>query len=155
MTASASFRSRIEDVAYNAISAERGSQHMLALGQYRFSIETATYQKFSREFSFLWPTQQRFGEWAAPQFVGRGEYKRTLNGIIYPEFKGGFGQIEAMAKEASLGTPLQLVSGTGDVLGLWCITSIKEDTSHFSRNGQPRKIEFSLGLMFYGERHAL
>ncbi|MEI5579624.1 phage tail protein, partial [Streptomyces brasiliscabiei] len=71
---------------------------------------------------------------AAPQFVGRGEFKRSLNGVIYPEYKGGLRQVDAMAAQAGLGQPLQLVSGIGEVLGFWCITSIRENATVFHRN---------------------
>ena len=150
-----SLKSQLENIAFNAMSSGRDSQHMLALGSYRFSLDTATYQEFRREISFLWPTQQTFGGWAKPQFVGVGEYRRSLSGTIYPEFRGGFGQVEAMLKEAGQGKPLQLVTGTGDVLGFWNITKIQEDSRYFERNGQPKKLEFSLELLFYGDRYAV
>ncbi|WP_281948077.1 phage tail protein [Vibrio parahaemolyticus] len=141
------------DLANQTLPTERAASYMLALGQYRFSVDTAAYQAFTRELSFLWPTQQRFGSMAAPQFVGRGEFKRSLNGVIYPEYKGGLRQVDAMAAQAGLGQPLQLVSGIGEVLGFWCITSIRENATVFHRNGQARKLDFSLELLYYGDRY--
>jgi len=139
----------IEDFVRQVLPTERSSSYMLALGDYRFSVDTAAYQSFTRDLTFLWPTQQRFGGHATPQFVGKGEFKRSLKGDIYPEYKGGLKQIDAMAAEASQGRPLQLISGTGEVMGYWCITSIHEEATVFHHNGQPRKISFSLALSFY------
>lgn len=132
---------------------ERAASHMLALGGYRFSVDTAAYQAFSREFSFLWPTQQRVSNSAVAQFTGLGAFKRSLNGVIYPEYKGGLKQVDAMVAEAGRGQPLQLTSGTGDVMGFWCITSIRENATVFHRNGQARKLAFSLELLYYGDQY--
>jgi len=143
----------MQDLAQQVLPTERSASYMLALGNYRFSVDTAAYQSFTRDLSFLWPTQQRFGGHAAPQFVGKGEFKRSLKGVIYPEYKGGLKQVDAMAVEASQGKPLQLVSGTGDILGYWCITTIHEEKKVFHRNGLPRKLDFSLELLFYGETY--
>ncbi len=140
-------------LAAQAASSELGASYMLALGAYRFSIDTAAYQSLSREMAYLWPTQQRVGGTPSPQFVGRGEFKRSLNGVIYSDYKGGFKQVDAMAAQAGLGQPLLLVAGTGEVLGYWCITNITETATAFYRNGQPRKLEFSLALLFYGDRY--
>lgn len=123
---------------------------MMALGNYRFSVETAAYQQLSRDMSFLWPTQQRFGQRPIAQYVGLGPLKRTLNGVIYPEYKGGINQIDAMIDEAQQGRPLLLTGSNGFALGFWCITSLSEKATVFHRNGLPRKLTFSMSLLFYG-----
>ncbi len=129
-----------------------GVSFMLVLGVYRFSVTTAAYQKFTNNLTYLWPTQQRFGGEAKPQFTGIGERKRTLSGTIYPDYNGGLYQIDLMAAQAGLGIPLILVSGLGQVMGYWCITSISETASVFHKNGKAKKIEFDLELLYYGDR---
>ena len=79
------------------------SQHMLALGQYRFSLQSAAYQSLSRQYQFRWASQAAMGVAPVMQFLGAGETKQTLQGEIYPFYRGGFGQLEAMAQEAGLG----------------------------------------------------
>ncbi|MGI0120276.1 phage tail protein [Zooshikella sp. RANM57] len=153
----ASYQEHVESFAKNfaqqMVPTERSASYMLALGNYRFSVDTAAYQSFTRELSYKWPTQQLAGGHTLPQFVGFGEFKRSLAGVIYPEYKGGLKQIDAMAAEAGKGVPLQLVSGLGDVLGFWCITGIRESAVVFLKNGVPRKLNFSIDLIFYGDRY--
>ena len=44
---------------------------MLGLGEFRFEIATAAYQKFSLNQSWRWPEQARIHRDPALQFVGR------------------------------------------------------------------------------------
>jgi len=124
---------------------------MLALGDYRFSVETAAFQGLSRSTEYRWQQQDRFDHRPALQYTGPGADKITLKGVIYPHFKGGLGQVEAMRASAEGGEPLMLVDGLGYTHGLWCILSIKEDQSAFFFAGTPRKVEFTVELQRYGE----
>lgn len=132
-----------------------GASQMLALGDYRFSVDTAAYQSASLDHSFLWPVQQHLGATATPQFVGFGEIKRRLSGTIYTDHRGGLAQLPAMIAQAGLGEPLPLVSGTGEVFGYWCILSVKETASIFYADGRPRRIDFEMELSFYGDHYDL
>ena len=82
---------------------------MLGLGEFRFEIATLAYQKFSLNQSWRWQEQARINRDPALQFVGRNVGEIELDGVIYPSFKGGLGQIEAMRSLADAGKPLQLV----------------------------------------------
>jgi hypothetical protein len=124
---------------------------MLALGEFRFEIETAAYQKLSLNQSWRWPEQARINRDPALQFVGRGTDEISLDGVIYPGFKGGLEQVEAMRDLADKGKPQPLVDGLGRVWGPWVITDISDTRSVLADNGQPRKIDFSLKLKAYGE----
>jgi uncharacterized protein len=42
--------------------------------------------------------------------------------------------------------------GSGDVLGYWCITAIKEGQTQFDPVGKPRRVEFTVSLRRYGDR---
>lgn len=94
---------------------------MLALGDYRFSLDTSAYQQFERQATYNWPEQARLGNAPALQFTGRGGETIHLSGIIYPFFKGGLSQVQSMRAMAGKGKALQLVSGVGDNLGRWVI----------------------------------
>jgi phage protein U len=85
------------------------------------------------------------------QFVGPGTDTITLEGTIYPHFKGGVSQVDSMRSQASTGEPLMLISGNGKAFGRWCITSISDTQTTFIKNGAPRKVTFSLTLKKYGE----
>lgn len=124
---------------------------MLALGDFRFSINTAAYQELTRSQSWRWPTVDRIGARPASQFVGPGEDSVNLSGKIYPHFKGGLGQIVAMRAQADRGVPLMLVDGRGLVWGKFVITELRETQGTFFSNGAPRCQDFDLTLQAYGE----
>lgn len=124
---------------------------MMALGDYRFSIDTAAYQELKRSQAFRWQAQERLQRSPAMQFIGAGDESIELGGVIYPHFKGGLKQLDAMRTEASKGQPLLLVDGLGFVWGQWVIIQIDEGQSFFQANGQPLKQTFQLRLVNYGE----
>ncbi len=124
---------------------------MIALGAYRFSVETAAYGQLRRTTEYRWPAQERLGRRPALQFVGPGAETIELEGVIYPSYKGGLRQVDKMRAEAGTGRPLMLVGGDGLVLGSWCVERIEETGSVFTSDGAPQKIEFRLSLARYGE----
>ena len=124
---------------------------MLGLGEFRFEVSTLAYQKFSLNQSWRWQEQARINRDPALQFVGRNVDEIELDGVIYPSFKGGLGQIEAMRSLADAGKPLQLVDGLGRIWGAWVITEIGDTRTVFADDGQPRKLEFRIKLKAYGE----
>ena len=125
--------------------------NMLALGPYRFSIDTAAYQELARATAYRWASQPRLGRRPARQFVGVGEDTISLDGAIYPHYRGGLGQIDALRAEAAKGEALQLVTGRGDVLGLWVVERVEETQRLFLSDGRPRQVTFRIELAHYGE----
>lgn len=119
---------------------------MMQLGSFQFSIMTAVYQELIRKNEYKWPSQHRFGQRPSRQFVGVGDETMQLPGVIYPEYRGGFQQIEAMRNIAARGQPLLLVDGLGKLWGRWVIESIDEKQTLFAAFGAPRKQEFTLSL---------
>ena len=124
---------------------------MMALGEFRFALDTAAYDQLRRSDSYRWQGQDRLGRRPAQQFTGHGPSTVELEGTIYPAFRGGLGQITAMREAADAGTPLEMVDGTGRVWGLWCILDLRETQAVFLADGVPRKLEFSIKLVAYGE----
>ncbi|MDQ7091746.1 MAG: phage tail protein [Methylococcales bacterium] len=123
----------------------------MILGSYIFSLHTAAYETLQRTTSYRWKAQERIGQRPAQQFLGIGSDEITLNGTILPDFAGGHSQIVRMKSSAEEGKPLMLVSGTGAILGKWCIVKIAETNSILLSNGVGRKIEFTMNLIRYGE----
>ena len=126
------------------------TETMMALGDFRFSMDTAAYNKLTRTHSYNWPSQSRAGRKPAAQFTGPGEEAISMAGIVYPHFRGGLGQVEAMNMEAAKGEPLQLVDGNGRFWGVYAITKIKEGHEFIDGSGTPYKQTFSLDLKAYG-----
>lgn len=131
-----------------------GQPVMMQLGSFQFGINTAAYQTLTRSTEWRWPSQDRFGKPPVLQHVGPGGDSITLPGVIYPEWRGGFGQVEQMRALAGQGEPLQLIDGTGSSFGRWAIKRIEENQSVFADAGAPRKIEFTLQLLRYFETDA-
>ena len=90
------------------------------------------------------------GREPALQYTGPDTQSITIEGVIYPHFKGGLRQVEMMRLKAGIGAPLMMVDGLGWVWKRWVIMRVEERKSHFLRDGAPRKIEFSLTLQSYG-----
>lgn len=123
---------------------------MMKLGTFRFGMNRANYQTFTRDAAYRWAKLDRLGRKPAMQFLGPDAEEITLEGIIYPHFKGGLRQMELMRAVASTGVPMMLVDGLGFVWDRWAITRVSETKSKFLAAGEPRKIEFSIGLQAYG-----
>lgn len=124
---------------------------MMQLGLFPFSINTAAYQELTRSSNFRWPAQDLFGKTPTRQFTGPGEDSMTLQGVIYPEFRGGHAQLDALRLLAKNGEPMILVTGLGEVLGRWVIEKIDEQQSVFAKFGIPRKQGFTVSLQYFDE----
>lgn len=124
---------------------------MMGLGDYRFSLSTAAYQSLVRTNEYRWASHKRLGSRPARQFLGVGDEQITLEGVIYPFYKGGFGQLEKIRQDASLGEALILIDGEGKVWGDFTIDSLQETQTFFADGGLPQKVEFSLVLSNYGD----
>jgi len=123
---------------------------MMGLGAFRFAIDTAAYQTLTRKDEYRWESQERIGRHPAMQFIGAGHTTFTLEGSIFPHWRAGLGQIDAMRAMAGQGVPLRLVSGYGRIFGLFVIMAIDETQTVFLSNGAPRKQEFAIELKSYG-----
>ena len=123
---------------------------MMALGTFRFGVNRASYQTFTRDAAYRWAKADRLGRDPALQFLGPDAEEITLEGVIYPHFKGGLRQMDLMRAVAELGTPMMLVDGLGFVWQRWAIVTVSETKSVFLADGAPRRIEFSIRLQAYG-----
>ncbi|WP_330926821.1 phage tail protein [Candidatus Sororendozoicomonas aggregata] len=124
---------------------------MLALGAYRFSINTAAHQRLQRTSQYRWQAQQRIGQKAVNQYLGPGNDRITLEGEILPHFKGGLRQVDAMRTEAGKGEAQILSDSAGTVWGKWCILTIEDTWSDLGPDGTPRRITFRLTLQEDGD----
>lgn len=128
--------------------------YMAKLGGFVFGLNTAGFQQLDRRSSHDWAEQKRIGRKPAMQSTGPGADTISLQGVIYPHFRGGLGQVGAMRAMQGSAEPLALIyafESAGQYCGRWCIKEISEGRTVFFSNGAPRKIEFSLELVEYGE----
>lgn len=132
-----------------ALNYSIGAPIMLQLGAFQFGVNTAAYQSLKRSSEWKWPSQDRFGNPPALQYVGPGAESITLPGVIYPEWRGGDGQLDNLRALAEKGEPQKMIDGNGSILGDWVIERIEESQSVFAAGGSPRKQEFTIQLRRY------
>lgn len=122
---------------------------MVILGRYVFGLNTAAFQELNRNTSWRWGSQDVFEALQALQFTGWGEDTITLQGVIFPEYWGGTGQLDALRELGNTGQPQTLIDGRGRVLGQWVITEVQERQSTFAQRGVARRQEFTITLKRY------
>ncbi|WP_145530107.1 phage tail protein [Yersinia alsatica] len=119
---------------------------MLALGMFIFMRQTLPYQNFQRNAEYRWPSNSRVGQRDAFQFLGIGEEKITLGGVLYPELTGGKITMTTLRLMAEEGRAWPLLDGSGTIYGMYVINNVSETDSVFFADGTPRKIDFTLTL---------
>jgi phage tail protein len=127
--------------------------HLLKLGSFKFAVNTAAFRQLKQQWTFNIAAQARIGNTPALQFTGQGEQSLSLSGIVYPGQFGSITAIDDLVKLAAAGKPLQIISGTGAVMGFWYIKNISNTKTIFLPSGIPRKIEFTLSLTYYGKKY--
>lgn len=118
---------------------------LMALGAYRFEAGVGL-DEAERTSKFRWASQEVIGAPPALQYTGPGDDSVEISGTIYPNFRGGLGQVDAMRAQAGMGEPLPLVDGTGRYWGDYVIEEITEGRKVLMPDGAPRKIEFKVSL---------
>lgn len=123
-----------------------GGFNMMRLGGFTFGLSTAAYQELQRQVEYKWASLERFGQMDAKQYTGPGDDSITLNGVVFPEFRGGTGQLDRLRALGASGQPQTLVSGSGKVMGRWIIETVTEGQSIFASGGVPRRQEFTVAV---------
>lgn len=123
---------------------------MIALGSFRFGLSSANYQSFTRTASYRWRKVDRVGIFPAMQYAGPDTQEITIEGVIYPHYKGGLRQMDKMRTQAYIGLPMMMVDGLGYVWQRWVIVRVEEKKTYLMADGAPRKIDFSITLKSYG-----
>ena len=140
----------------------------LRLGNFIFSVNTATYDKLTRVDEWRWVSQERLNNTPAEQFVGWGSTVITIEGRIYPLSRilsadvigpngklvsgqvVGTNQLNALRALANARAPQVLSDGRGRNLGQFVITKLHEDQEYILDSGAPRKQSFILELKSFG-----
>jgi phage protein U len=124
---------------------------MMMLGGFKFSLSTAAFQEVQRSTAWRWAAIERVGKLDALQSTGPGEDRVTLPGTVYPDFRGGTGQVESLRKIMRGGRPVRLISAAGAILGFWVIESVEETASSFKPDGSPRRQDFTVVIKRFAD----
>lgn len=122
---------------------------MMRLGSFKFGVYTAAYQSLDRTTEYKWGEQPLFMNYDDLQYLGPGTDTMTLQGVVFPEYKGGTGQIDQLRSLGATGQPQLLVSGFGKIMGQWVIQQVTEGQTVFAAGGVPRRQEFTVQLRRY------
>jgi phage protein U len=123
---------------------------LLQLGSHQFEVLPLTYQRLWQQADFRWPALERLGREPALQYLGPGEKRITISGLLFPEAIGGWDKFRAFERTAGAGQPMMMVLGTGHVFGRVVITSISEAHAAIGYAGLPRKLSFDIEVARYG-----
>ena len=125
---------------------------LMGLGdRWKFSVPGQSYDRLSRRYEYRWEPQWRIGSRPAQQYLGPSEESLDIRGVLYPHYAGGFNQLNEMRYAAQFGEPYGLSDARGVYYGKWCIRMIRDEHEFFDREGQPKKVEFSIDLVAYGD----
>lgn len=124
----------------------------MRLGGFKFGVYTAAYQSLDRTTEYKWGEQPLFRNYDDLQFLGPGTETIALQGVVFPEYKGGDGQIDVLRWLGEQGRPHLLISGFGKILGSWVVLSVTEGQTIFAAAGAPRRQEFTVTLRRYDNR---
>jgi phage protein U len=122
---------------------------MLQIGPVAFSVDGPSFDKLKSTAKGEWASQKRFARRNARQWTGYGDDDVVVSGTIYTEYFHGVGSLGTL--RALMPYPQMLVSGAGDVFGLWCIEEVGHEQTYQDREGRPAKVSFDVKLGRYGE----
>ncbi|MCF1458078.1 MAG: phage tail protein [Shewanella sp.] len=138
------------------------SDVMLALGEFKFGINSAQYQSLKTAQTWRWAKKDRYGRKPGRQYHGPESMVKTLDIVIYPQDKADLARFHQLRAMADQGKPLRLVAGgarwvdgglvsAGADLGLWVIESLNVDESLFMSDGTALEQKGNLVIAEYGD----
>jgi len=119
---------------------------MMIYGMFVFELKTLPYQQLSHSLNWRHVKNDRINRSAKWQYIGAGETQINLDGVLYPEITGGDVSLTVLATQAYTGRPWPLISGAGQIYGMYVLTGLQATHTEFDRYGKAKKIEFSISF---------
>lgn len=119
---------------------------LFALGTFVFGLRTLPVSTLQRSQEFRHPSVDRVGARPASQFVGVGDGRVTLAGVVPMEITGGTFGLDTIEAIANSGESRTLVTGYGEVLGEFVIVGIEDTRRDMFADGFPRVVEYTLSM---------
>lgn len=120
---------------------------LMSLGMFIFEIPTLAHDELQRTTDWRFAKAPRIGARDAVQFLGPGDEKVNLGGVVYAEIADGRVSLDQLREMAAAGEALPLLDGRGTVFGDFIIQGMNERHSWLMADGTPRKIDFALDLL--------
>ncbi len=125
---------------------------MLALDQFVFGMDTLPFQELQRQTQWKHRGNSRVGARDARQFLGPGDDQVTINGVLVPQITGRADSLQELRAMADQGDAYVLVDATGLVHGAFVIEAVNHSEAGHTRDGEARRIEFTIGLVRVDDR---
>lgn len=131
-------------------------QVMMKWGRIKFYARGVSYDSLKKAQAWNWAELERFGREPTLHFTGKAAPTVVMDGTIKTFFGGvsnpvGIGKIKALVEEAERKVPLPMVTGLGDVLGLFVCTEVSETHQELMDNGAFLTQPFSVTFKKYPE----
>ncbi|KEQ11222.1 hypothetical protein GZ77_26550 [Endozoicomonas montiporae] len=135
---------------------------MMALGDFKFGIDTAQYDSLKESHAWRWAKKNRWGRKPGLQFQGPDSTTKTVPIAVYPQNKKELGYLDSIKAMGDKGEALQLVAGgsqykngqlvnSGSYLGLWVIEALEVTKTEFMADGTPLEMKGTLTISEYGD----
>jgi phage protein U len=119
---------------------------ILALDQFVFGMETLPWQELQRSTQWKHRSNSRIGVRDARQYLGPGDDLVTITGVLIPEITGDRLSLDELRKMADAGEAYVLIDASGVMYGAFVIEALDETQSLIDSQGNPRRIDFRVGL---------
>lgn len=119
---------------------------MMIYGTFVFQLSTLPHQQIQHTKNWRHVKNERINRSAGWQYIGAGDDRISLSGLLYPEITGGEVSLTALTTLAYTGLPWPLIDGTGQIYGMYVISSLQTTRTELDRYGRARKIEFAVSF---------
>lgn len=121
----------------------------IALGGFAFEALGFGMGELTRDLQTPWSELETAMRFDALHWTGPKSDSVTIKGVLFPEEFGGEESLAGIAAAAKSGMPMMLVTGAGDIGGLFVVTSVSQDWSYIDANGAPRRDAYAIQMKRY------
>lgn len=125
---------------------------LLTLDQFVFGMDSLPFRELQRQTQYKHRGSSRVGARDASQYLGPGEDLVTITGVLVPEITGRADSLRQLRDMAEAGDAYVLVDATGLVHGAYVIEAVNDSQDGYTRDGQARRIDFTIGLKRVDDR---
>lgn len=108
---------------------------MMIYGMFVFELRTLPHQQLQQNKSWRHVKNERVNRSASWQYIGAGDERIVLSGVLYPEITGGEVSLSLLTTQAYTGRPWPLIDGVGQIYGMYVLTETNTTRSEFDRYG--------------------
>ncbi|EJO9137733.1 phage tail protein, partial [Escherichia coli] len=109
---------------------------MMIYGMFVFELRTLPHQQLQQNKSWRHVKNERVNRSASWQYIGAGDDRIVLSGVLYPEITGGEVSLSLLTTQAYTGRPWPLIDGVGQICGMYVLTETNTTRSEFDRYGK-------------------